>query len=86
MLILVFGVRLAACDREEGGGWVIRFAPDSGVLLTDAEAAEAASPVSLGPGLKETLARQRGWLEERNVVPPARRDAAFERPVAQHPV
>jgi hypothetical protein len=61
---LVFGARLLRCDREEGGGWVVRFEPDSGVLLTDAEAVEAASPVSLDPGLKETLQRQQRWLDD----------------------
>jgi hypothetical protein len=70
---LIFGARLAGCDREGEGKWVIRFAADSGVLLTDADAAEAASACSLEPGLKETLARQQRWLDERRaVVPPAR--------------
>ena len=62
---MLFGARLAQCDREEGGSWVIHFAPDSGVLLTDLEAAEAASPGRpLDPGLKETLQRQQQWLDE----------------------
>jgi hypothetical protein len=70
---LIFGARLSACDREGEGKLVVRFAPDSGVLLTDVEAAEAATARSLDPGLTETLAQQRRWLDERRaVVPPAR--------------
>jgi hypothetical protein len=67
---MLFGARLRDCTREEGGGWVIRFEPDSGVLLTDAEAAAACA--ALEPRLKETLRRQQRWLDERGVVPPAR--------------
>jgi hypothetical protein len=70
---LIFGARLAGCDREGEGRWVVRFAPNSGVLLTDVEAAEAASSRSLDPGLKDVLARQQRWLDERRaVVAPAR--------------
>lgn len=62
---VIFGARLAACERETGGHWVIRLAPDSGVLLTEREALEAASAVDLGPDLPEVLARQTGWLAGR---------------------
>jgi hypothetical protein len=42
---LIFGVRLASVGREAPGPrWVIRFLPDSGVLLTDADAAAWACP------------------------------------------
>ena len=41
---LLFGGRLAAVEREEGGRWVVGFIPDSGVLLTDRGAAEAVCP------------------------------------------
>jgi hypothetical protein len=35
---MLFGARLARVAREEGGEWVVRFRPDSAVLLTDAAA------------------------------------------------
>lgn len=60
---LVFGGRLADLWREEGGGWVFRFDPDSGVLLTDAGAVTAC----LGPpdaDLLAVLRRQQKWLSE----------------------
>jgi DNA-directed RNA polymerase subunit RPC12/RpoP len=61
---LLFGARLADCGREEGGGWVIRFEPDSGVLLTDEEAAAGCCPAPLGDDLREVLARQKEWLQK----------------------
>jgi hypothetical protein len=61
---LIFGARLARCELEEGGSWVIHFEPQSGVLLTDPDAAQAASPCALDPGLKTTLQRQQQWLDE----------------------
>lgn len=61
---LLFGARLHSCEREEGGGWVIRFEPDSGVLLTDAGAVGALSTRDLGPDLKDLLDRQRRWVDE----------------------
>jgi hypothetical protein len=69
---VIFGARLLRCEREEGGSWVVRFEPNSGVLLTDAEAAEAASPRPLGPGLKEVMQRQQKWLDDLPVQQPAR--------------
>ncbi|MGL4555001.1 MAG: hypothetical protein ACRC33_27860, partial [Gemmataceae bacterium] len=63
---VIFGVRLAACEREEGGGWVVRLDADGGVLFTDRAALEAASPVDLGPDLPDVLARQEGWLAARS--------------------
>src|SRR5262245_6132375 len=38
---LLFGARLASIRREKGAAWVVRFDPDSGVLLTDRGAASA---------------------------------------------
>jgi DNA-directed RNA polymerase subunit RPC12/RpoP len=67
---LIFGARLHSCEREEGGEWVIRFVPDSGVLLTDPDAVAACLPGSPDRTLEQTLARQRRWLDERSVVPP----------------
>jgi hypothetical protein len=58
---LLFGARLAHVGREEGGAWVVRFEPDSGVLLTDLGAAEAICPAPLSPELKELLRRQAEW-------------------------
>jgi hypothetical protein len=60
---LLFGARLARCAREAGGVWVVRFEPDSGVLLTDAGAAEACCPS--GPEVHEVLRRQQDWLTDR---------------------
>jgi hypothetical protein len=62
---VIFGVRLAACEREEAG-WVIRLEPDGGVLFTDRPAAEAAFLTDLGPDLPEVLARQEAWLAARS--------------------
>lgn len=62
---LVFGARLARCAREEGGVWVVRFEPESGVLLTDVGAVEACIPGPADEGLREALARQKAWLEGR---------------------
>ncbi len=61
---LIFGARLASCEIEDGGGWVIHFEPRSGVLLTDADAVQSASSVLLDPGLKATLERQQQWLDK----------------------
>jgi hypothetical protein len=74
---LVFGARFAGAELEKSGdekstGWVVRFAADSGVLFTDEDALESASPVSLQPGLKETLLRQKEWLIERRLLQPER--------------
>jgi DNA-directed RNA polymerase subunit RPC12/RpoP len=68
---VLFGARLARFAREEGGLWVIRFEPDSGVLLTDLDTATACCPALMGPDLKEVIRRQKRWLEELSVVPPA---------------
>jgi hypothetical protein len=69
---LVFGARLAGCEREPGGGWVVRFERDSGVLLTDLDAVVAALTQPPDEGLKQVLARQQKWLDERAAVAPAR--------------
>jgi hypothetical protein len=62
---LVFGARLARCAREEGGVWVVRFEPESGVLLTDVGAVDACFPTPADEELKSALERQKGWLEQR---------------------
>jgi hypothetical protein len=67
---LLFGVRLAWCGRGEGGGWVVRFEPDSGVLLTDLAAAQACSPVPL-EDLEGLLERQRKWIDQQAGLRPA---------------
>jgi hypothetical protein len=54
----LFGARLASCRREEGGVWVIRFEPDSAVLLTDEGAAAACHPGPMDAELKAVLRRQ----------------------------
>lgn len=70
---LIFGAKLQSVAREEGGGWVVRFEPDSGVLFTEAEAVEACFPVAPGGELREVMQRQRRWLDERPTAPAARR-------------
>ncbi len=59
---LLFGARLDRCAREEGGVWVIRFQPDSGVLLTDPDIAAACCPAPLDDDLLEVVKRQEKWL------------------------
>jgi hypothetical protein len=66
---LIFGARLLRCRREEAGTWVIRFEPDSGVLLTDPAAVEACFPLLTGDGFQATLERQQRWLDERAGAP-----------------
>jgi hypothetical protein len=58
---LLFGARLSRMGREEGGAWVVRFEPDSGVLLTDPGAAAAVCPAPLSAELREVLRRQTEW-------------------------
>ncbi len=65
---LLFGGRLAKVEREEGGRWVVGFAPDSGVLLTDRGAAEAVCPVPLDPELLDVLKRQAEWIQRQYVA------------------
>jgi hypothetical protein len=59
----LFGAALASCRREEGGVWVVRFEPDSAVLLTDEDAAAACCPPPLDADLRAVLARQAEWLK-----------------------
>jgi hypothetical protein len=54
----LFGAQLASCRREEGGVWVIRFEPDSAVLLTDEGAAAACCPGPMDGELQSVLRRQ----------------------------
>lgn len=58
------GARLDSIARDEAGVWVIRFKPDSGVLLTDAEVAATASPLPLDDELQAVLRRQAEWAAE----------------------
>jgi hypothetical protein len=59
----LFGAALASCRREEGGVWVVRFEPDSAVLLTDDDAAAACCPPPLDVDLRAVLRRQAEWLK-----------------------
>jgi hypothetical protein len=61
---LLFGVRLASILPEEGGVWVIRFLPDSGVLLTDAAAAAACLAQPLDDELRALIEQQAVWVKE----------------------
>jgi len=60
---LLLGVRLASVEPEAGGTWVVRLQPDSGVLLTNAD---ALANIFLRPpeGIDEVLKRQAGWVAE----------------------
>jgi tRNA A-37 threonylcarbamoyl transferase component Bud32 len=69
---LLFGARLASCGREPGGGWVVRFEPESAVLLTDRGAAVACCPALLDAELDDVLARQKRWLDDTPGLTPAR--------------
>jgi hypothetical protein len=68
---LIFGGRLRSLEREAGGVWVVHFEPDSGVLLTDAAALTACSPVPLDPDALRTLQRQEEWLRDLPAQRPA---------------
>jgi hypothetical protein len=60
---LLLGVRLASVEPEAGGTWVVRLQPDSGVLLTNAD---ALANIILRPpeGIDEVLKRQAVWVAE----------------------
>ncbi|HKI38604.1 MAG TPA: hypothetical protein VKA46_42545 [Gemmataceae bacterium] len=61
---MLFGARLAGLGREERGGhglWVIHLEPESGVLLTDEDAAGACCPRPLDAGLRAVLRQQEEW-------------------------
>ena len=60
---LLLGVRLASVEPEAGGTWIIRLQPDSGVLLTDADAFASISSRPL-EGVDEVLKRQAAWVAE----------------------
>jgi hypothetical protein len=60
---MLFGARLESVAREDGGGWVVRFDPDGGVLLTDRGAAAAVLPGPLDADILEVLSRQKEWLK-----------------------
>ncbi len=69
---LIFGASLAGCEREEGGGWVVHFVPDSGVLMTDLDALVACMTGPPDKEVEQVLARQQRWLDDRVGVRPAR--------------
>jgi hypothetical protein len=68
---LIFGGRLRSMVREPGGAWVIRFEPESGVLLTDPDAAAACWPVPPDRDVLRTLQRQEEWLRDLPAQRPA---------------
>jgi hypothetical protein len=60
---MLFGGQLSDLTREDGGGWVFRFEPESMVLLTDPGAVAAC----VGPpdvDLLAVLERQQQWLAD----------------------
>jgi hypothetical protein len=63
---LLFGARLRSVAREGAGAWVIRFAADSGVLITDETAAQNCYPQPLDDELKSVLKHQAEWSRSSN--------------------
>jgi hypothetical protein len=56
---LIFGARLAGIGRDRAGAMVVHLDPQSGVLMTDRSALEAAAPILRDdPDLAEVLKRQ----------------------------
>lgn len=70
---LIFGARLTGCRREDGGTWVVRFEPASGVLLTDPDLWQACSSAALDDDARRVFARQRQMVAQGGPVVPARR-------------
>ncbi len=66
---VLFGARLAAL-RREADGWVVRFEPDSGVLLTDPDALNACCPGLVDQDMREALLRQQNGLTRLPMLPP----------------
>ncbi len=62
---LIFGAALANVSRGAGGIWEIEFERDSGVLLTDEEAA-AGLVLQVDDGLREVLREQSTWPRPRS--------------------
>jgi hypothetical protein len=54
----LFGARLLAIERIEPGIWLVRFLPDTGVLLTSAEALAISCPALDDAATRELLAKQ----------------------------
>jgi hypothetical protein len=61
---LLFGARLASIAREPPGIWVVRFDPESGVLLTDPGAVAACYPGPVDEDLAGLIQRQQEWLSD----------------------
>jgi serine/threonine protein kinase len=61
---LLFGARLASISREPPGVWVVRFQPDSGVLLTDPATVAASCPPPYDQELMDLVRRQKTWVDE----------------------
>lgn len=60
---LIVGVRLAQVRREPPGpSWVVRFEPNSGVLLTQADAAVKICPEWADPAATQIFQRQAEWV------------------------
>jgi hypothetical protein len=73
---LLFGARLASMARDVPGIWVVRFVPESAVLLTDVGAVTASCPPPIDEDLQEVLRRQEKWLAD---LPPSVSPARKER-------
>lgn len=60
---MLVGARLASVRLEPGGHWVVHLVPESGVLLTNMAAVQAAYPLPADE-LREVLDRQAKWVAE----------------------
>lgn len=64
---MLFGARLASIRREAPGPtWVIRFVPDSGVLLTHPGAAAACGLPAGSDDMEAILEKQAGWVRNQD--------------------
>lgn len=61
---LLFGARLEIVSREGPGPWVVRFVPNSGVLLTQPAALGPWAGPMIDPELAEVLNRQAEWIAD----------------------
>ena len=59
---VIFGARLHSIQRGEGGVWIIRFDPDSGVLITEPELLRFVSGQPLDDETLRQVSEQRRWL------------------------
>jgi hypothetical protein len=65
---LIFGARLDSMKLQDGGrGWVVRFQPESGVLITDAETAGICCSDFRDAAAVQVLAAQADWISRQPI-------------------